>query len=606
MASLPLYFDIQFFANESVVAASHLLYTYENGTTTPKATYTDAAGGTPNSNPIELNSAGRCALWLLPSAYSFELRTAAGVLVKRYDDVEPSAGLGSLAGLTATTGGALVGFDKDTDYGGTPGDPSNVARAIKEVLGEKVFTVYVATTGSDSNDGSVSAPFATVQKAFNTLMSIGTLGGSRRISVAAGTYSSVSARTARLGQAFPSETVPNTNYQTGGSTSANHIIIEGPDVGYDPSSLPEPVPTAIFDGGGAATVGMTFVGVKVLVKNIKFLDYSGSSASCGISADSSWLRTENVHAENCYYGISSARGRVEVKGGVLKDCTGAGIRSIFLNKHEIGNQNAGAAGQGPFFRNCTFGLFAQECATGHSDYATYEDCDDGIRVTVVSRVNYSGSDFKRNGRGVRADANCVIVADGTETFNDGTADANDENVVLQTGAIDVSRDPYANSALATNYNSAADITGTATSTAILTRTIKRGRFCPNLSSIRKPVHISGEAYGTVSGTADIKQLKIRLGSTILASASIPSTYTGAWYAQWKVTFTDSNVQTAVMSVLLHDPSASGSTSLLSVDSVGTEDIAAADVALTFEGQLGSAVADHIVCPAGAAHFEVWG
>jgi hypothetical protein len=88
MASLPQFFDIQFFTNAGAIAASHLLYTYANGTSTPKPTYTDATGSVANANPITLNSAGRCPLFLGTGGYSLELKTPAGVLVKRYDNVD--------------------------------------------------------------------------------------------------------------------------------------------------------------------------------------------------------------------------------------------------------------------------------------------------------------------------------------------------------------------------------------------------------------------------------------------------------------------------------------------------------------------------------------
>ena len=50
------------------------LFTYAAGTTTPLATYTDATGATPNTNPIILNSRGEANVWLNPAlAYKFIL-----------------------------------------------------------------------------------------------------------------------------------------------------------------------------------------------------------------------------------------------------------------------------------------------------------------------------------------------------------------------------------------------------------------------------------------------------------------------------------------------------------------------------------------------------
>lgn len=86
------FFNSQFFTDSGAVAAGYYLYSYLAGTTTPQATKTDQGGATNNTNPIILDSAGRCNLWLTDTAeYAFELWTApgnpGGALVKRWDDV---------------------------------------------------------------------------------------------------------------------------------------------------------------------------------------------------------------------------------------------------------------------------------------------------------------------------------------------------------------------------------------------------------------------------------------------------------------------------------------------------------------------------------------
>ena len=52
--------------NNGNLLAGGQLYTYSAGTMTKLATYTDATGATPNTNPIILNSRGECGLWLTP------------------------------------------------------------------------------------------------------------------------------------------------------------------------------------------------------------------------------------------------------------------------------------------------------------------------------------------------------------------------------------------------------------------------------------------------------------------------------------------------------------------------------------------------------------
>lgn len=64
-----------------------LVYTYAAGTTTPLASYTDSGGGTPNANPVVLDSAGRAGIWLSSAAYKITLKTSAGVQVWSVDNV---------------------------------------------------------------------------------------------------------------------------------------------------------------------------------------------------------------------------------------------------------------------------------------------------------------------------------------------------------------------------------------------------------------------------------------------------------------------------------------------------------------------------------------
>lgn len=63
------------------------IFTYIPGTSTPKATYTDDNGGTPNTNPIVLDMAGRAGIFG-DGLYRFVVEDAEGNLV--YDDVTSS------------------------------------------------------------------------------------------------------------------------------------------------------------------------------------------------------------------------------------------------------------------------------------------------------------------------------------------------------------------------------------------------------------------------------------------------------------------------------------------------------------------------------------
>ena len=86
MAVLYAQHFVQFFDNDGAPLNGGKLYTYEAGTTTPKDTYTTAAGSTPNANPVVLDSAGRAVVFLTGS-YKFRLETSSGTLVKETDNV---------------------------------------------------------------------------------------------------------------------------------------------------------------------------------------------------------------------------------------------------------------------------------------------------------------------------------------------------------------------------------------------------------------------------------------------------------------------------------------------------------------------------------------
>lgn len=70
-----------------------LLYTYANTTTTPQATYQDAAGLAANTNPIVLDARGEAVVFLQDGLkYTWVLKTADDVLVWSQDDISGTAG----------------------------------------------------------------------------------------------------------------------------------------------------------------------------------------------------------------------------------------------------------------------------------------------------------------------------------------------------------------------------------------------------------------------------------------------------------------------------------------------------------------------------------
>lgn len=63
------------------------LYTYEAGTSTPKATYTNAGGAVSNANPVILDASGYANVWLGTGGYKFILKDSADNTLWTIDDI---------------------------------------------------------------------------------------------------------------------------------------------------------------------------------------------------------------------------------------------------------------------------------------------------------------------------------------------------------------------------------------------------------------------------------------------------------------------------------------------------------------------------------------
>ncbi len=82
------------------------VYTYAAGTSTPKASYTDYSAGTPNTNPVILDSAGEADIWL-DGNYKINVTDSNGVQQANYPvDNVSSFSNGSVSEYGVTTGSA--------------------------------------------------------------------------------------------------------------------------------------------------------------------------------------------------------------------------------------------------------------------------------------------------------------------------------------------------------------------------------------------------------------------------------------------------------------------------------------------------------------------
>jgi len=81
-----------FLDNTGLPLAGGLIYTYQAGSSTPLATYTDNGGTTANANPIVLDSSGRVPneVWLFTGySYKFVIQTASGTTLQTLDNIYP-------------------------------------------------------------------------------------------------------------------------------------------------------------------------------------------------------------------------------------------------------------------------------------------------------------------------------------------------------------------------------------------------------------------------------------------------------------------------------------------------------------------------------------
>ena len=108
------------------------LYTYEAGTATPKATYTDSTLGTPHANPVILDANGEKEIWLGSGAYKLDLDSSTDVQQPNFpiDNVQSetqggtSSSVASIVALRALSAGASTFVDVARYYasGGGGGD----------------------------------------------------------------------------------------------------------------------------------------------------------------------------------------------------------------------------------------------------------------------------------------------------------------------------------------------------------------------------------------------------------------------------------------------------------------------------------------------------
>jgi len=116
---------VQLETNGGLPLSGGKVFTYQAGTLNPLATYTDRNAGTPNANPVVLDSAGRAHIWLQVNvAYKIIVEDSAGNVIDSVDNYYAGADPAQLtaAGIVPATGGTytgLVSFTGGATFDGT-------------------------------------------------------------------------------------------------------------------------------------------------------------------------------------------------------------------------------------------------------------------------------------------------------------------------------------------------------------------------------------------------------------------------------------------------------------------------------------------------------
>lgn len=342
-----------------------------------------------------------------------------------------------------------------------------------------------------------------------------------------------------------------------GILSAKPIKISGADVGGHPN-----VPTTIIREGAAASTKAISANKKtqIEVSNILLLDFNGTTSSAGIDVSSgAKVYTDNVHATNCFYGISGVgQTEVVVPNGIFDNCgkkadgtgIGACIRSLQLNRHTIGIQNIGDRSQTAIFKNSRQAIWAQESSTGHVDWVTIQDCEDGLVARVNARINGDGTLFKRNKRDIRYDANGHVFHSSNVVHSIG-ADESENKLIGQSGG-EITSSSIINGvemaytlierSFGVNVLNQTIQTTSATKFKTLTLIAPLWRYKP--TSIATGKKLFFRIYGFLTGTVGYKRVSVRLGTSVM-NFTFNASETGSFEVEGYIYFTDTEKQLLV-------------------------------------------------------------
>jgi hypothetical protein len=376
-------------------------------------------------------------------------------------------------------------------------------------------TIYVRTTGSDTNNGSTAGTaFREIRAAVASLDKYGpVLRGSIVIDVGAGTY--------KGGIKFPA---------IRGAAWDDFVKIVGPSVGGHPN-----VPTAIISktADATATYGVQALdGQTIWLEDLKF------TGAFAYAVDT--RRFVYAQVRNCH-GVGAGAGTVFF--GALTSCTYQ-VTGGIVDGYENGFQEhfnvnrsfdtATSTATGTVVKNCDVGVQAKEDCNGHVDYMSFEDCGTGIELQAWSTANIKGATFKRNDVGI-ALLNSEIHNEATAVVWGTGADANTRRIYSAGMSAELELFGWADSTSALTSNvghrplvviassySDVTVTGTTAETAIYNfSSLLRGGWYTSAGK-RFRVVLRGSVVSAPTLAAGYRVL-LRVAGTLAVETRIPST-----------------------------------------------------------------------------------
>lgn len=224
------------------------LYTYDAGTSTPRATYQDAAGTVPNTNPIILDARGEATVFWSGN-YKVVLKDAADVTIWSVDNVQDSSAVFA-ATLAASTGAGLIGWVRNA--------VGAVVTTVAKLLGWKTPHVFDFMTDAQIADVVSGAPVldhtAAIQSAVTGCKYLD-FGGPENSFRVAGVVTLVNGSRLVAGGASIKQVTANTEiFNIEGKTDIAITGISFVGVGTDYSDSDSSRSVAVFGSGAEARI----------------------------------------------------------------------------------------------------------------------------------------------------------------------------------------------------------------------------------------------------------------------------------------------------------------------------------------------------------------